>query len=146
MKEAAKLGGLGFRGYLPTFPGRRLPSRSESYARFKEGPLDMLPVVKGSKADLACTPGSGVATTMGSIALTLVLLKAQSLRSHALHLFIDFVNFLIEPRIPRFRRIAAAQLFKRFLDGEFGGFSHGDLKFAVLVENGPKETPVAMPT
>jgi hypothetical protein len=63
---------------------------------------------------------------MDSIALTLVPLEAQSLRSHALHLFIKCVNFLIEPRVLRFRRIAAAQLFERFLNGEFGGFGHGN--------------------
>jgi hypothetical protein len=62
----------------------------------------------------------------GSTALTLVPLEAQSLRSHALHLFIKCVNFLIEPRVLRFRRLAAAQLFERFLNGEFGGFGHGN--------------------
>jgi hypothetical protein len=47
------------------------------------------------------------------------------------------------PRVLRFRRVATAQLFECFLNGEFGGFSHGDLEFAVLVER-PKETPVAI--
>ena len=45
-----------------------------------------------------------------STALTLVPLETQSLRSHAFHLFIKCVNFLIEPRVLRFRRIAASQL------------------------------------
>jgi hypothetical protein len=71
-------------------------------------------------------PSLDESSTIGSIALTLALLEAQSLRSHALHLFIKCVNFLIEPRVLRFRRIAAAQLFERLLNGEFGGFGHGN--------------------
>jgi hypothetical protein len=63
---------------------------------------------------------------VGSIALTLALIEAQSLRSHALYLLIKCINFVIEPFVLRFRRIAAAQLFERFLNGEFGGFSHGN--------------------
>jgi hypothetical protein len=65
------------------------------------------------------TPGPG------SIALTLALIEAQSLRSHALYLLIKCVSFLIEPFVLRFRRLAAAQLFECFLNGEFGGFGHG---------------------
>jgi len=54
------------------------------------------------------------------------LVEAQSLRSHTLYLLIKCVNFLIKPRVLRSRRIAAAQLFERFLNGEFGCFSHGN--------------------
>src|SRR5260370_1096643 len=63
---------------------------------------------------------------VGSIALTVALIEAQSLRSHTLYLLIKRVNFLIKPRVLRSRRIAAAQPFERFLNGEFGGFSHGN--------------------
>jgi hypothetical protein len=65
-------------------------------------------------------------STTGSIALTLVLLEAQPLRFHALYLFIKCVNFLIDPRVFRFWRIAAAKLFERFLNGEFADFGHGN--------------------
>jgi hypothetical protein len=63
---------------------------------------------------------------VGLVALTVALIEAQSLRSHALYLLIKCTNFLIEPRVLRFWRIAAAQRFERFLNGEFGGFSHGN--------------------
>ena len=58
--------------------------------------------------------------------LAVKLIEAQSLRSHTLYLLIKCVNFVIKPRVLRFRRIAAAQLFERFLNGEFGCFSHGN--------------------
>src|SRR5207302_8055520 len=56
---------------------------------------------------------------------TLVPLQAQSLRSQALCLFLKRINFLIRSGALSFRRICAAQLFQRFLNGEFGCFSHG---------------------
>jgi hypothetical protein len=59
---------------------------------------------------------------------TLMLLEAQSLRSPALYLLLNCVNFLIEPHICRFRPVIAAQLFERFPNGEFGGFSHSDIR------------------
>jgi hypothetical protein len=70
--------------------------------------------------------GLGESLKVGSIALTVALIEAQSLRSHTLYLLIKGVNFLIKPRVLRSRRIAAAQLFERFLNGEFGCFSHGN--------------------
>src|SRR5258708_9933866 len=51
--------------------------------------------------------------------------KAKSLRSQALYLFIKRVNFLGESRVLGFPRIGATQFFQRFLNGEFGCFSHG---------------------
>jgi hypothetical protein len=80
--------------------------------------------------------------TTGSIALTLVLLEAQSLRSHAFNLFIKRVNFLIEPRVLRFRRIAAAQLFERLLNGEFGGFGHGHPGSLIKLKARLRKTPM----
>jgi hypothetical protein len=70
--------------------------------------------------------GLGESLKVGSIALTVALIEAQSLRSHTLYLLIKCVNFLIKPRVLRSRRIAAAQLFERFLNGQFGCFSHGN--------------------
>jgi hypothetical protein len=70
--------------------------------------------------------GLGESLKVGSIALTVALIEAQSLRSHTLYLLIKCINFLIKPRVLRSRRIAAAQLFERFLNGEFGCFSHGN--------------------
>jgi hypothetical protein len=54
-----------------------------------------------------------------------VPLQAESLRSQALYLVSKRVNFLSESRVLRFPRIGAAQFFQRFLNGEFGCFSHG---------------------
>src|SRR6478735_6232528 len=66
--------------------------------------------------------------------LTSMLLEAQSLRSSALYLLLRCVNFLIAPRVCRFRPVVAAQLFERFPNGEFGGFSHGDIRgFSALL-------------
>jgi hypothetical protein len=53
--------------------------------------------------------------------------QPQPLRSHALYIFIQLVNFFIEPLAPRFWIVAAAQLFERFFNREFGRFSHADL-------------------
>jgi hypothetical protein len=83
-------------------------------------------------------------STIDSIALTLVLLEAQSLRSHAFNLFIKCVNFLIEPRVLRFRRIAAAQLFERLLNGEFGGFGHGNPSSLFKLKGRLRTTPVPL--
>jgi len=55
-----------------------------------------------------------------------VLLKAQSLRSHSLYLFVKCVHLLFKPRVFRSRRIVVAQLFEDFLNGEFGRFRHGN--------------------
>ena len=66
--------------------------------------------------------------------LTSMLLEARSLRSPALYLLLRCVNFLIAPRVCRFRPVVAAQLFERFPNGEFGGFSHGDIRgFSALL-------------
>src|SRR5712672_4838427 len=72
------------------------------------------------------SPARTRVSKVGSNALAVALIEAQSLRSHTLYLLIKCANFLIKPRVLRFRRIAAAQLFERFLNGEFGGFSHGN--------------------
>jgi hypothetical protein len=72
--------------------------------------------------------GSPFSPTPASIALSRtswVPLQAESLRSQALYLVIKRFNFLGESRLPGFRRIGAAQFFQRFLNGEFGCFSHG---------------------
>jgi hypothetical protein len=61
-------------------------------------------------------------------------IEAQPLRFHALDLLVEGVHFLIAPRILRLRRVASAQLFERFLDGEFGGFSHGNPHLRCLTE------------
>jgi hypothetical protein len=53
--------------------------------------------------------------------------QTQPLRSHALYIFIKFANFFIDLRALRFCLIAAAQLFERFFNGEFGRFGHADL-------------------
>jgi hypothetical protein len=58
------------------------------------------------------------------ITLTLVPFEAQSLRSHALCLFIKCVHFLVKPSVLRLRSIAAAQFFERLLNGELVDFSH----------------------
>jgi hypothetical protein len=50
--------------------------------------------------------------------------KAQSLLSHALYFFVKRVHFLVVPLVLRFRRLAAAQLLKRFLNREFGSAAH----------------------
>lgn len=68
--------------------------------------------------------GTVPSVEMNSITLTTVLLKALSLCSHALYIFVECVHFLIQPRVLRFRRVAAAQLFERLLNGEFSSFSH----------------------
>jgi hypothetical protein len=47
------------------------------------------------------------------------------LRSQALYLVTKRFNFLSESRFLGFPRIVAAQFFQRFLNGEFGCFSHG---------------------
>jgi hypothetical protein len=65
-------------------------------------------------------------STIASITLPMALIEAQSLRSHALCFLIKCAEFLIEPCIFRFRRIAASQFFERFFNGEFSGFSHGN--------------------
>jgi hypothetical protein len=51
-------------------------------------------------------------------------IEAQSLRSHSLYFFVKLCTFLIASRVFGFQRIAAPQLFKRFLDREFVDFSH----------------------
>lgn len=56
-------------------------------------------------------------------------LQAESLRSHAIYLVSKRVNFLSALRFFGFPRIGAAQLFQRFLDGEFGCFSHGETSY-----------------
>jgi hypothetical protein len=48
------------------------------------------------------------------------------LGSQALYLFIKRLNFLSVSCALGFRRIGAAQFFQRFLNGEFGCFSHGN--------------------
>jgi hypothetical protein len=58
--------------------------------------------------------------------------QPQPLRSHALYILIKFVNFFIEPHALRFWFVAAAQLFKRLLNREFGCFSHADLTSSFL--------------
>jgi hypothetical protein len=63
------------------------------------------------------------------MALTLVALKPQSLRSHSLCLFIKSGNLLVELLVFRFRWIAATQLSERFFNREFRCFSHGALVF-----------------
>jgi hypothetical protein len=52
-------------------------------------------------------------------------IQAESLRSHALYLIIEHVHFFSAPFVPGLGCIGAAQFFQRFLDGEFGCFSHG---------------------
>jgi hypothetical protein len=47
------------------------------------------------------------ASTIAFIALTLTPLETQSLHSHALHLIIEYVDLVGEPRIPRLLCIAA---------------------------------------
>ena len=48
--------------------------------------------------------------------------RPQSLPSHAHNFFVEFINFLVEPRVLRYWRIAAAYLFQSFLNGEFVDF------------------------
>lgn len=59
---------------------------------------------------------------------SLAPLEAESCRSHALYLFVNRLNLLVELRDLRaFLRIGAAQLIKHFADGEFSYFSHRKL-------------------
>jgi hypothetical protein len=91
---------------------------------------------KCHKAAYALTPcaptrrksqvGLDESSTIDSITLGLAWCEAHSLRSHPLYILTKFVNFLIEPCVLRFRRIAPAQFLERFLNGEFGGFCHGN--------------------
>jgi hypothetical protein len=65
---------------------------------------------------------SQASSTIGSIAFTLVALKAQSLRS-TLCLIIESDNLLVELLVFRFRWTATAPPLHRFLSGKFCCFS-----------------------
>ena len=54
----------------------------------------------------------------------MVPLKATPCRSQVLYLFVQRVDFAIEPRPLRFWRIGAAQLIEGLANGEFVYFSH----------------------
>ena len=56
--------------------------------------------------------------------------ETKSLRSHALDLFIEHVNFLFMQRGFGFLRVSLAQLVKRFLDGELRGVGHAESLFS----------------
>jgi len=56
--------------------------------------------------------------------------KAAPHCSQALGLFIEIINFFIEPRQFGFRRVGTSQLVKRLTDGKFG-FSHDNLTFSI---------------
>ena len=64
--------------------------------------------------------------------MSLMSFQPQPLRPHALYFLIKFVNFFIELLVLRFWIVAAAQLFKRLLNREFGCFSHVDLTSSFL--------------
>lgn len=66
----------------------------------------------------------GERSTLVLITLTLVSIEAESLRSHALYFFIERINSLVESSVFGFLRVAPAQFFERFLNREFGDFSH----------------------
>ena len=59
-----------------------------------------------------------------SILLSLMPLQAQPLRSHALGFFIKRLHFLVAALALGLQLIVAAELLKRFFDGEFGRLCH----------------------
>jgi hypothetical protein len=73
----------------------------------------------------------------------LVLLETPSLRSHALYLFIKCVHFFLVPGVFRFWRVAAAQLFERFLNGELVVSAMATSSSLFWLKMRPKATPVA---
>jgi hypothetical protein len=93
----------------------RLPPSRGRYAR-------------GAACDKGKHEGAIFSLIIASITLSRtswVPLQAESLGSQALYLVTKRFNFLSESRFLGFPRIGAAQFFQRFLNGEFGCFSHG---------------------
>src|SRR5215471_5834330 len=64
--------------------------------------------------------------------------KAAPHCSQALGLFIEIINFFIEPRQFGFRRVGTSQLVKRLTDGKFG-FSHDNLTFSIRGYSDPNQ-------
>jgi hypothetical protein len=70
-------------------------------------------------------PRYGAERGSDSILLSLMPLQAQSLRSHALGLFIKRLHFLVASLALGLQLIVAAELFECLFDGEFGRLCHG---------------------
>jgi hypothetical protein len=67
-------------------------------------------------------------STIAFITLPLVLLETQSLQSHALYLFIERVDLVVEQCVLRLLCVASTQFIERLLNGEFVNLSH-DCRF-----------------